>query len=49
MALDYLMRKYRDEGALERRIEPRIGPEPAVPASEVFSPLADSACGMVKK
>ena len=36
MALDYLLRKYRDEGALERRIEPRIGPEPAVPASEVF-------------
>ena len=39
MALDYLLRRNRDEEALERRIEPRIGPhtEPdALPVSEVF-------------
>ena len=35
MALDYLLRRNRDEEALERRIEPRIGPEP-LPMSEVF-------------
>jgi hypothetical protein len=36
MALDYLLRRNRDDGALERRIEPRLGPAPASPVSEVF-------------
>jgi len=36
MALDYLLRGNRDDGALERRIEPRLGPAPASPVSEVF-------------
>ena len=35
MALDYLLRRNRDEETLERRIEPRIGPDP-LPVSEVF-------------
>src|SRR6185436_18890744 len=38
MALDYLLRRTRDDDPLERRIEPRLGPvpAPAAPASEVF-------------
>src|SRR6185436_8606631 len=36
MALDYLLRRGRDEGALDRRIEPRLGPAPVSPVSEVF-------------
>jgi hypothetical protein len=36
MALDYLLRRTRDDDMLERRIEPRIGPAPALPASDVF-------------
>src|SRR6185436_19384739 len=38
MALDYLLRRTRDDDPLERRIEPRLGPVPApiAPASEVF-------------
>jgi TPR repeat protein len=36
MALEYLMRRNRDEGEIEHRVEPRLGPAPAAPASEVF-------------
>src|SRR5688572_15251864 len=36
MALDYLLRRTRDDELLERRIEPRIGPAPATPPSDVF-------------
>lgn len=39
MALDYLLRRHRDEDTLDRRIEPRIGPRigpDTLPASEVF-------------
>ena len=37
MALDYLLRRIHDDDRLpERRIEPRLDPEPRVAASEVF-------------
>ena len=37
MALDYLLRRIHDDDRLpQRRIEPRLDPEPRVPESEVF-------------